>query len=66
MPSPEEVAQQNIDKLLNTCDWKLSRAHRVFSLVDRDNLGDRALIPPPRDQQFVTPDDGRKFTELAA
>jgi type I restriction enzyme R subunit len=22
------------------------------------------LIPPSRDQQFVTPDDGRKFTEL--
>ena len=31
---------------------------------DRGNLGDQTLIPPSRDQQFVTPDDGRKFTEL--
>jgi type I restriction enzyme R subunit len=43
---------------------KLAGARRVLFLVDRGNLGDQTLIPPPRDQQFVTPDDGRKFTEL--
>src|SRR5213083_570596 len=43
---------------------KLAGARRVLFLVDRGNLGDQTLIPPSRDQQFGTPDDGRKFTEL--
>src|SRR5438876_973841 len=43
---------------------KLAGARRVLFLVDRGNLGDQTPIPPSRDQQFVTPDDGRKFTEL--
>ena len=43
---------------------KLAGARRVLFLVDRGNLGDQTLIPQWRDQQFVTPDDGRKFTEL--
>src|SRR5207302_864705 len=34
---------------------------RVLFLVDRGNLGDQTL---KEFQQFVTPDDGRKFTEL--
>src|SRR6266496_5419878 len=40
---------------------KLAGAHRVLFLVDRGNLGDQTL---KEFQQFVTPDDGRKFTEL--
>ena len=40
---------------------KLSGARRVLFLVDRGNLGDQTL---KEFQQFVTPDDGRKFTEL--
>src|SRR5207248_8602947 len=36
-------------------------ARRVLFLVDRGNLGDQTL---KEFQQFVTPDDGRKFTEL--
>ena len=40
---------------------KLSGARRVLFLVDRGNLGDQTLKEV---QQFVTPDDGRKFTEL--
>jgi type I restriction enzyme R subunit len=36
-------------------------AQRVLFLVDRGNLGDQTL---KEFQQFVTPDDGRKFTEL--
>src|SRR5205809_604524 len=43
---------------------KLAGARRVLFLVDRGNLGDQTLIPPSRDQHFVMPDDGRKFTEL--
>ena len=43
---------------------KLAGARRVLFLVRRGNLGDQTLIPPTRDQQFGTPDDGRKFTEL--
>src|SRR5438477_4217918 len=40
---------------------KRAGARRVLFLVDRGNLGDQTL----KDfQQFVTPDDGRKFTEL--
>src|SRR5213595_2746916 len=39
----------------------LAGARRVLFLVDRGNLGDQTLMPPSRDQQFVTPDDGRKF-----
>jgi type I restriction enzyme R subunit len=38
---------------------KFAGARRVLFLVDRGNLGDQTL----KDfQQFVTPDDGRKFT----
>src|SRR5437870_5481306 len=119
MASPEELAREKIDALLEQCGWilqnrsttnlsagrgieairnldkslaankrraliqiatgsgktytavnlvyrliKLAGARRVLFLVDRGNLGDQTLIPPTRDQQFVTPDDGRKFTEL--
>src|SRR5882757_1691383 len=89
MPSPEELARPNIDKLLErslaankrraliqmatgsgktytpvTFVYrliKLAGARRVLFLVDRGNLGDQTL---KEFQQFVTPDDGRKFTEL--
>lgn len=40
---------------------KFANAHRVLFLVDRANLGRQAL---KEFQQYVTPDDGRKFTEL--
>src|SRR5437016_10411345 len=40
---------------------RLAGARRVLFLVDRGNLGDQTL---KEFQQFVTPDDGRKFTEL--
>src|SRR5438093_1909648 len=40
---------------------KLAGARHVLFLVDRGNLGDQTL---KEFQQFVTPDDGRKFTEL--
>jgi type I restriction enzyme, R subunit len=40
---------------------KLAGARRVLFLVDCGNLGDQTL---KEFQQFVTPDDGRKFTEL--
>ncbi|MBV9870490.1 MAG: DEAD/DEAH box helicase family protein, partial [Frankiaceae bacterium] len=40
---------------------KFGGARRVLFLVDRANLGDQAL---KEFQQFPTPDDGRKFTEL--
>jgi type I restriction enzyme R subunit len=40
---------------------KFANARRVLFLVDRGNLGDQTL---KEFQQFVTPDDGRKFTEL--
>lgn len=40
---------------------KFAKAQRVLFLVDRNNLGKQAL---KEFQQFVSPDDGRKFTEL--
>jgi type I restriction enzyme R subunit len=40
---------------------KYAKAKRVLFLVDRNNLGKQAL---GEFQQYVTPDDGRKFTEL--
>jgi type I restriction enzyme R subunit len=40
---------------------KFANARRVLFLVDRGNLGRQTLR---EFQQFVTPDDGRKFTEL--
>ena len=40
---------------------KFGGARRVLFLVDRGNLGKQAF---KEFQQFVTPDDGRKFTEL--
>jgi type I restriction enzyme R subunit len=40
---------------------KLANARRVLFLVDRSNLGRQTR---KEFQQYVTPDDGRKFTEL--
>jgi type I restriction enzyme R subunit len=40
---------------------KHARAKRILFLVDRANLGRQTL---KEFQQFTTPDDGRKFTEL--
>ena len=40
---------------------KLAGARRVLFLVDRKNLGQQTQ---KEFQQYVTPDDGRKFTEL--
>jgi len=40
---------------------KHAKARRVLFLVDRNNLGRQTL---KEFEQFVTPDDGRKFTEL--
>ena len=40
---------------------KHADAKRVLFLVDRDNLGKQAF---KEFQQYTTPDDGRKFTEL--
>ncbi len=40
---------------------KHADARRILFLVDRANLGRQTL---KEFQQFVTPDDGRKFTEL--
>jgi type I site-specific restriction endonuclease len=40
---------------------KFAGARRVLFLVDRANLGRQAL---KEFQQYTTPDDGRKFTEL--
>jgi type I restriction enzyme, R subunit len=40
---------------------KLAKAKRALFLVDRNNLGRQAF---KEFDQFITPDDGRKFTEL--
>ncbi|MGA3164786.1 MAG: type I restriction-modification enzyme R subunit C-terminal domain-containing protein [Terriglobia bacterium] len=40
---------------------KHAKARRILFLVDRNNLGKQAY---KEFQQFATPDDGRKFTEL--
>lgn len=40
---------------------KFAKARRVLFLVDRNNLGKQTF---KEFQQYVTPDDGRKFTEL--
>ena len=40
---------------------KFAKAKRVLFLVDRNNLGRQAF---KEFDQFITPDDGRKFTEL--
>jgi type I restriction enzyme R subunit len=40
---------------------KFAKAKRVLFLVDRNNLGEQTL---KEFMQYITPDDGRKFTEL--
>ena len=40
---------------------KFAKVHRVLFLVDRANLGRQTL---KEFQQYITPDDGRKFSEL--
>ena len=58
MPSPEELVREKIDNLLSECGWTIQNRR---SINDRGNLGDQTL---KEFQQFVTPGDGRKFTEL--
>jgi type I restriction enzyme, R subunit len=40
---------------------RYAKAHRILFMVDRTNLGKQAFN---EFSQFITPDDGRKFTEL--
>jgi len=40
---------------------KFAKAKRVLFLVDRSNLGRQTLL---EFQQYITPDDGRKFTSF--
>jgi hypothetical protein len=63
MSSPEELAREKTYTAVNFVYRliKLAGTRRVLFLVDRGNLGDQTL---KEFQQFVTPDDGRKFTEL--
>jgi|GEM_PF-3676733 len=56
IPSPEELARKNIDADLIGLTAMHSKQIAGFF--------HDTLIPQRRDQQFVTPDDGRKFTEL--
>ena len=94
MPSPEELARQKIDALLQQCGWIGDQTLKDWSSSDKTssegearrvsacsaNGASRAAVrhrhafawaKPEKPalrvnqfQQFVTPDDGRKFTEL--
>jgi hypothetical protein len=72
MPSPEELARQNIDALLTQCGWIAQNRITInltgirVLLID-DRWGAHATGVPrsaTRRTHAVTPDDGRKFTEL--
>ena len=59
MPSPEELARQNIEGLYALKDWSSSDKTLSEGNARRVSAGSANQF-----QQFVTPDDGRKFTEL--
>jgi len=59
MPSPEELARRNIERLDSLKDWSSSDKTLSEGKARRVSAGSANQF-----QQFVTPDDGRKFTEL--
>ena len=69
--SPEELAREKIDKLLTNCGWTIqnrSTIRKDWSSSDKTSSEGEARRMSAGSanqfQQFVTPDDGRKFTEL--
>src|SRR6516162_1212365 len=59
MPSPEELAPQNIERFYSLKDW--SNSDKTLSEGKTRRM---SAASANQFQQFVTPDDGRKFTEL--
>ena len=59
MPSPEEFARRNIERLDSLKDW--SSSDKTLSEGKARRV---SACSANQFQQFVTPDDGRKFTEL--
>jgi hypothetical protein len=59
MPSPEELARRNIERLHSLKDWSSGDKTLSERKARRVSAGSANQF-----QQFVTPDDGRKFTEL--
>jgi type I restriction enzyme R subunit len=68
MPSPEELARKKIDALLQQCGWIGDQTVKDWSSSDKTSSKGEArrvsACSANQFQQFVTPDDGRKFTEL--
>jgi len=74
MPSPEEFARENIDALLKQCGWIIQKRSKINQTLKDWSSSDKTLSEGKarrvsagsanQFQQFVTPDDGRKFTEL--
>ena len=59
MQSPEELAREKIEGLDAMKDWSSSDKTSSEGEARRVSAGSANQF-----QQFVTPDDGRKFTEL--
>jgi hypothetical protein len=59
MPSPEELAPQNIERFYSLKDW--SNSDKTLSEGKTRRM---SAASANQFQQFVTPNDGRKFTEL--
>jgi hypothetical protein len=59
MPSPEELAREKIETSDALKDWSSSDKTLSEGKARRVSAGSANQF-----QQFVTPDDGRKFTEL--
>jgi hypothetical protein len=59
MPSPEELARRNIERLDSLKDWSSGDKTLSEGKARRVSAGSANQF-----QQFVTPDDGRKFTKL--
>ena len=59
MPSPEELARRNIERLDSLKDW--SSSDKTLSEGKARRV---SACSANQFQQFVTPDDGRKFAEL--
>ena len=59
MQSPEELAREKIERFDSLKDWSSSDKTLSKGKARRVSAGSANQF-----QQFVTPDDGRKFTEL--
>ena len=61
MPSPEELARDNIDKLLTQCGWKVQGRKSINLSADRGVAVREALLKGGDEADYLLFVDGRRL-----